>query len=277
MNAEEDTCVFTSECNSLGVCCQNPTTYAGYEQLQQMSPEGTCCVYAGDCRSGICIGQVCREPEDALRAKEDNNRKSYYIVGICAVFMGIAGTATMCLMRCCNDNRHSVEMKIANSNSEHDEEAENDLPRQESIGFQIEMNVKVGNKLARAKTTKQPNISPQIIIETPVTPIKRKDYSRARTVKQTTKKKVSAEEDFNLDDIEREICSAERHRGESAMTAAKECEDTNRAEAVNEEFLESCAAIGTLNKKITRTRSTRSRTNRNTNAEATTPLTEINQ
>ena len=154
MTAEVDPCVFTSECNELGVCCQNPLNYEGYKPLQQISPTGTCCIYAGDCRSGICIGQVCRDPVDSERLHEDHARKGYQIAIICATFLLAGMVATLCIMKTCGTgtSEYPVDVVI------HDHDSEVEMPdkinENPSIEFQFSMNMKVVNNLGRSSPEK---------------------------------------------------------------------------------------------------------------------------
>ena len=152
MTTEIDPCVFTSECNELGVCCQNPLNYEGYKPLQQISPTGTCCIYAGDCRSGICIGQVCRDPEDSERVQEDHNRKGYQIAIICASFLLAGMVVTMCIMKTCGSGTSEYPVDVVIHDHDSEVEVPDKISENPSIEFQFSMNMKVVNNLGRSST-----------------------------------------------------------------------------------------------------------------------------
>ena len=111
MESETNQCLFTSSCNQLGVCCQDPFQFEEYKPLTQLAQPGQCCKYAGDCMSGICIGQACREGEAI------NTYFSYktILITLVAVAMSLAFCLSLCIMQYSSKYSKTIEMKIKNS------------------------------------------------------------------------------------------------------------------------------------------------------------------
>ena len=66
-------------------------------------------MYAGDCTSGICIGQVCRVSEKS----EGGNAIGAVVIGAVAMFMAIGVCISICLMRKLNKGERQIEIQIS--------------------------------------------------------------------------------------------------------------------------------------------------------------------
>ena len=75
-----------------------------------MAHIGYCCNYASDCKSGICIGKVCRESLDPIEVKEDHADKTIWLVCILVFFLLAGILVSLCIMFHCNKSELDLEI-----------------------------------------------------------------------------------------------------------------------------------------------------------------------